>query len=204
LGVDVTIKSMLTGGALAIAVSFAGAAQAQSYIPDWGFADMRQTVAGAFMIAAAAAPAATTPAAAQSNLLNDWGIDDMKQAFANLGVTVTGSETLDNLEDPALYVYGTPAEGMKISAYGVECSGTPLRCRGLNLNAVFALDSNAEVERRVKEIDRLAVAVRNGGDNSLDVSRYVIFDDGITRKNLEVNISVFIGLSYDIWNGGGT
>jgi hypothetical protein len=93
---------------------------------------------------------------------------------------------------------------MKISAYGVECSGTPLRCRGLNLNAVFALDSNAEVERRVKEIDRLAVAVRNGGDNSLDVSRYVIFDDGITRKNLEVNISVFIGLSYDIWNGGGT
>ena len=56
----------------------------------------------------------------------------------------------------------------------------------------------------MKEIDRLAVAVRNGGDNSLDVSRYVIFDDGITRKNLEVNISVFIGLSYDIWNGGGT
>lgn len=38
---------MLTGGALAIAVSFAGAAQAQSYIPDWGIADMRQAVVAA-------------------------------------------------------------------------------------------------------------------------------------------------------------
>lgn len=195
---------MLAGGALAIAVSFAGAAQAQSYVPDWGIADMRQTVAGAFMMAAAAAPAATTPAAAQSNLLNDWGIDDMKQAFANLGVTVTDSGTLDNAEKPAIYVYGKTAEGMNFLAFGTACSDMPRRCKGLNLSASFTQDSNAEVDRRVKEIDRMAVSARNGGDNSLDINRYVIFDDGITRKNLEMNISVFIGISEDIWNGGGT
>ena len=153
-------------------------------------------VAGAFMLAAAA-----TPAAAQSNLLNDWGIDDVKQAFANLGVTVTDSGTE---ESGALYVYGKSAEGMKFLAYGTVCTGTPKRCKGLNLSAGFTQDSNAEVDRRVKEIDRMAVSARNGGDNSLDINRYVIFDDGITRKNLEMNISVFIGISEDIWNGGGT
>jgi len=153
-------------------------------------------VAGAFMMAAAA-----TPAAAQGNLLNDWGIDDVKQAFANLGVTVTDSGTE---ESGALYVYGKSAEGMKFLAYGTVCTGTPKRCKGLNLSAGFTQDSNAEVDRRVKEIDRMAVSARNGGDNSLDINRYVIFDDGITRKNLEMNISVFIGISEDIWNGGGT
>ena len=153
-------------------------------------------VAGAFMMAAAA-----TPAAAQGNLLNDWGIEDVKQAFANVGVTVTDSGTE---ESGALYVYGKTADGMKFLAYGTVCSGTPKRCKGLNLSAGFTLDNSAEVDRRVKEIDRMAVGVRNGGENSLDVNRYVIFDDGITRKNLEMNISVFIGISDDIWNGGGT
>ena len=153
-------------------------------------------VAGAFMMAAAA-----TPAAAQGNLLNDWGIDDVKQAFANVGVTVTDSGTE---ESGALYVYGKTAEGMKFLAYGTVCSGTPKRCKGLNLSAGFTLDSSAEVDRRAKEIDRMAVGVRNGGENSLDVNRYIIFDDGITRKNLEMNISVFVGISDDIWNGGGT
>ena len=153
-------------------------------------------VAGALMMAAAA-----TPAAAQSTLLKDWAIDDVKQAFANIGVTVTDSGTE---ESGALYVYGKSAEGMKFLAYGTVCEGTPKRCKGLNLSAGFTQDSNAEVDRRVKEIDRMAVSARNGGDNSLDINRYVIFDDGITRKNLEMNISVFIGISEDIWNGGGT
>jgi hypothetical protein len=154
-------------------------------------------VAGALMMAGAA-----SPAAAQGNLLNDWGIDDIKQAFSNIGVTVTDSGT--EQESGSLYVYGKTAEGMKFLAYGTVCSGAPKRCKGLNLSAGFTLDNNAEVDRRVKEIDRMAVGVRNGGDNSLDVNRYIIFDDGITRKNLEMNISVFIGISEDIWNGGGT
>lgn len=153
-------------------------------------------VAGALMMAAAA-----TPAAAQGSLLNDWGIEDAKQAFTNIGVTVTDSGTE---ESGAIYVYGKSAEGMKFLAYGTVCTGTPKRCKGMNLSAGFTLDSNAEVDRRVKEIDRMAISARNGGDNSLDINRYIIFDDGISRKNLEMNISVFIGISEDIWNGGGT
>ena len=45
--------------------------------------------------------------------------------------------------------------------------------------------------------------MRNGGDNSLEVSRYLIFDGGLTRENLKTNIEVFIEVAEDIWNGGG-
>ncbi|MDP2260336.1 MAG: hypothetical protein Q8J89_11540 [Caulobacter sp.] len=153
-------------------------------------------VTGAFLLATAA-----TPAVAQGNLLNDWGIDDLKQAFTNVGVTVTDSGVEDS---GALYVAGKTAEGMKFLAYGTVCSDALRRCKGLNLSAGFTQDSNAEVDRRVKEIDRMAIGVRNGGENSLDVNRYIIFDDGITRKNLEMNIQVFLDISEDIWSGGGT
>ena len=151
------------------------------------------------VVAAVLSAALATPAAAQS-LLTDWTIADATQAITATGATVTGSGTD---EKGALYVNAKTATGMKFLAYGTVCSGTPARCKGLNLSAGFTQDSNEAVDARVKEIDRMAVGVRNGGDNSLDVNRYVIFDDGISRKNLEMNVQVFLGIAEDIWNGGG-
>jgi len=139
-------------------------------------------------------------ASAQNGLLSDWAIADVSQAIVGAGSTVTGSG-IDT--SGALYVTGQTPGGMKFLAYGTICSGAPKRCKGLNLSAGFTLDSNAEVNRRAAEIDRMAVGVRNGGENSLDVNRYVIFDNGISRKNLETNVSVFLSIAEDIWNGGG-
>ena len=45
--------------------------------------------------------------------------------------------------------------------------------------------------------------MRNGGDNSLEVTRYIIFDEGISRGNLQTNIEVFTAVAEEIWNGGG-
>lgn len=143
--------------------------------------------------------ALVTPAAAQSGLLSDWGLADGKAAITAAGATVTDSGTTDG----ALYVSGKTSEGMKFLAYGTVCSGSPLRCKGMNLSAGFTQDTDAEVNRRVREIDRMAVGARNGGDNSLDVNRYVIFDNGISRANLQTNIEVFLNIADDIWNGGG-
>ncbi len=143
--------------------------------------------------------ALATPAMAQSGLLKDWGVADAKAALTAAGATVTDSGETDG----ALYVTAKAPSGMKFLAYGTVCSGKPLRCKGMNLSAGFTQDSDAEVNRRVKEIDRMAVGVRNGGSNSLDVNRYVIFDDGITAGNLATNVGVFIGIAEDIWNGGG-
>jgi len=150
-------------------------------------------------IAAALSAALVTPAAAQSGLLNDWGIADGKAAITAAGATVTDSGTTNG----ALYVSGKATDGMKFLAYGTVCSGTPLRCKGMNLSAGFTQDSDAQVNARVKEIDRMAVGARNGGENSLDVNRYIIFDNGITKGNLQTNIEVFLSIANDIWNGGG-
>lgn len=155
-----------------------------------------------FAIAGALALALTTPAAAQSGLLNDWNIADAKTALVASGATVLDSGTTTGAT-PALYVSAQAPDGMKFLVYGTVCSGAQLRCKGMNLSAGFTLASDAEVNRRVAEIDRMAVGVRNGGNNSLTVNRYVIFDNGLTRANLQTNIEVFLAIASDIWNGGG-
>jgi len=151
------------------------------------------------IIAGSLALALSTPAAAQS-LLNDWAIPDVSQAITGAGATVTGSGTDEN---GALYVTAKAPSGMKFLAYGTVCSGATKRCKGLNLSAGFTQESDAQVNKRMLEIDRMAVGVRNGGENSLDVNRYLIFDNGITRANLQTNVEVFISIAEDIWNGGG-
>lgn len=141
-----------------------------------------------------------TGASAQSGLLSDWGLSDMKTALTAAGATITKEGTLDG---GAPYVGANSANGMKFVIYGTVCTGTPARCKGANMSASFTLDSDADVDAREKKIDRSAVGVRNAGDNSLEVSRYMIFDGGISRANLATNIEVFIEVSEDIWNGGG-
>lgn len=158
------LKSIVTAGALALALSVPGAATAQS------------------------------------GMLSDWGVADMKQAITAAGATVTKEGALDG---GAPYVGATSADGMKFLIYGTVCTGTPMRCKGANMTASFTLGSDAEVDAREKKIDRSAVSVRNAGDNSLEVSRYLIFDDGLSRGNLKVNIAVFIEVAEEIWNGGG-
>lgn len=154
----------------------------------------------ATMSALALALAAPGGAQAQSGLLTDWAPSDMKAAIVAAGATVSKEGVLDG---GAPYVSAVTASGMKFAIYGTVCSGTPQRCKGANMSASFTLDSDAAVDARVKEIDRSAVSVRNGGDKSLDVSRYLIFDEGLTRGNLRTNIEVFMEIANDIWNGGG-
>lgn len=156
-----------------------------------------------FVTAGALALALSVPgaASAQSGLLSDWGVADMKTAITAAGATVTKEGALDS---GAPYVGATSAGGMKFVVYGTVCTGTGAkRCKGANMSASFTLDSDAEVDAREKKIDRSAVSVRNAGDNSLEVSRYLIFDDGISRSNLKVNIQVFVEVAEEIWNGGG-
>lgn len=154
----------------------------------------------AMVSALALALSAPGAAFAQSGLLSDWGPSDMKAAIVAAGSTVTKEGVLDS---GSPYVGAQSSNGMKYVIYGTVCSGTPKRCQGANLSASFTLDSDSEVDKREKEIDRSAVSVRNAGDNSLEVSRYIIFDNGISRANLATNIEVFVEVAEEIWNGGG-
>ena len=156
-----------------------------------------------FAIVGAMAMALALPGAAgaQSNLLRDWGSSDMRQALTAAGAKIN-SET--QLESGAPYFNAETDQGLKFIVYGTVCKGeTVKRCAGANLVADFSYDSDAAVDAREKKIDRAAVGVRNAGGNTLEVSRYVIFDEGITAGNLRENVLVFIEVVHDIWNGGG-
>lgn len=155
------MKSMLAGGALAIAVSFAGAAQAQSYIPDWGIADMRQAVIAS-------------------------------------GATVVRE---DNTKDP--YIAAKTAEGLKFTITGRVCEGAEgaKRCKGALLQTSFTLDSDAAVDAAVKkwEPQYAAVSISDEGSKTMMVSRYLIFDFGVHRDNVRLNLQVFTSIAEKIW-----
>lgn len=156
------IKSMLAGGALAVALAFAGAAQAQSYLPDWGIADMRQAVIAS-------------------------------------GATVTRE---DNTKDP--YIAAKTAQGLKFTITGRVCEGADgsKRCKGALLQASFTMNSESEVAAAVKkwEPQYAAVAFSDEGSKSMLLSRYLIFDFGIHRDNLRLNLQVFTNIAEKIWD----
>ncbi len=148
-------------GVLALGLSFAGAANAQTYLVDWGVADMRAALTAA-------------------------------------NATVTGDGALPN-GNP--YVSAKSPGGLKFTVSGRVCDGATgaKRCKGALLETRFTLDSEAQVEARLKQFDFAAVSITNGGEGDLLVSRYLIFDHGLHRENLQINISVFTGVAEDIW-----
>lgn len=160
------LRTLAASGVAAVALSLAGGAQAQSYLTDWGVADMRQAVVAS-------------------------------------GATVTRE---DVSSDP--YIAAKTAGGLKFTVSGRVCDFAtgattgPKRCKGAFLQTSFTLDSDAAVDAGVKKWgpEYAAVSVTNAGDKGLLLSRYLIFDKGIHRENLVVNIEVFTGVAEKIWD----
>lgn len=158
-------RTMAACGALAVMLSSASAAHAQSYLSDWGIADMRQAVVAA-------------------------------------GSTVTREDVTGDL-----YIAAKTADGLKFTVSGRVCefaagaSNGPKRCKGASLQTSFTLESDAQVDADVKKWspDYAAVSLTNAGENSMLVSRYLIFDHGVHRENLRLNIEVFTGIAGNIW-----
>jgi hypothetical protein len=157
----VKLGSILLAGGLALGLSFAGAANAQTYLADWSVADMRG-------------------------------------ALTATNATVTGDGAL---ADGSPYVSARSPGGLKFTVSGRVCEGATgaKRCKGALLETRFTLDSDAEVAAKLKQFDYAAVSITNGGDGDLLVSRYLIFDHGLHRENLQINISVFTGVAEAIW-----
>lgn len=156
------LKTIIAAGAAAAALSFAGTAQAQNYLPDWGIADMRAAVIAS-------------------------------------GAKINRE---DNGEDP--YIAAETAAGLKFTIEGRVCEGAKgaKRCKGAFLQSSFTLDSDAEVDKAVKEWGPkfAAISCTNDGEKGLLVSRYLIFDYGIHKENLELNVGVFTGIAEQIWD----
>ncbi|MES2034036.1 MAG: hypothetical protein V4466_07665 [Pseudomonadota bacterium] len=136
--------------------------------------------------------------------LPDWGVADMKTAITASGSTVVREDIVD---EGAPYVAAKTPGGLKFTVTGRVCDypagakSGPKRCRGGFVQTRFTLASDAAVDAAVKKWapEYAAVSVSNGGNGDLLVSRYLIFDHGLHRDNLKLNISVFTGIAEDIW-----
>lgn len=154
-----------------------------------------------FLAPLAAAIALAAPCAADAataEVMLNWNPAEMRSVVTGLGMTVLGQRT-DDKGFPVLEVKS--ANGFNFEIYGTECkgAGAGIRCDGAEFVATIDYDTPSKADRDLAQIDYAALKYYKQDDDTIALSRYIIFDDGITRQNLEVNLRVFVTISERIW-----
>jgi len=146
----------------------------------------------------AALALAGAPASAQAVMLN-FSFAEMRQQMTDLKSTFKREAVTD---EGVRFVEAEAESGLIYAIYGLECDNKEAtqRCRGAEMVASFKLKDEGDVPDALAEIDYAAVADYKGDDGRLKLSRYVIFDNGITAANLKVNLEVFLNISEDVWD----
>jgi hypothetical protein len=146
----------------------------------------------------AALALAGAPASAQTVMLN-FSFPELRQQLTDLKSTVTKEADTD---EKTHYLEAKTESGLIYAVYGAECDSKEAtqRCKGAELVASFSLADKGDVGEALELIDYAALADYKGSDGNVKVSRYVIFDNGITPANFKTNIEVFISLSDKIWD----
>jgi hypothetical protein len=150
------------------------------------------------LAALAALALAGAPASGQTVMLN-YSFPELREQIAAVKAT-PGSE--GETEDKIHYLQAKTESGLSLTIYGIECdSKEPTqRCRGAEIVASFELASEEKVAEAMKQIDYAAVGDVDAGERRLRLTRYLIFDEGITPGNLRVNLNVFISIADDVWD----
>lgn len=151
--------------------------------------------------AAAAAPAQPVrppapppvPAPAPPAMIASWTSAEMKAVVAGMGLTVVRETRLDN-GDPLLVVRSP--SGASFVIQGGACVGlaAAARCQGANLTAFIPYETPAKAQAALDRVVYPFVTVALDDDRTLSISRYIIFDEGIHRRNLEANIRLFLAI----------
>lgn len=134
--------------------------------------------------------------------LQDWGIADMRRAVVASGSVVVSE---DDSGDPI--IAGRTPSGLRFTVSGRVCEGRQgaRRCRGAFVQSSFELEDEEEVDAAVREWAPkfAAVAISNDGEHGVMISRYLIFDYGMHRDNLRLNLEVFTGIAEEVRGGLG-
>ena len=141
---------------------------------------------------------AGAPAFGQTVMLN-FSFPELRQHLTDLKSTVTKE---DDTTDKIHYLQGKTESGLVYAVYGMECDSgdATLRCRGAEMIASFTLADTSKADTALAMVDYAAVADYKGTDGNLKLSRYVIFDHGITPANFKTNIEVFLNIADDVWD----
>lgn len=145
----------------------------------------------------AAAGALGAPAFAQA-VVKDFSWPEMRAELVTAGVEVTK----DDIAGDTRYLVGKDDTGLVFAVYGFQCDSkeTSQRCTGADFVSSFTFKDPATVNDTLAKIDYAALADYKGDDERLKIARYIIFDHGITRENLQANIEVFLRLSNQVWD----
>ena len=137
------------------------------------------------------------PASGQTVMLN-FSFPELRQHLTDLKSTVTGEADTD---DKVHYLEAKTGSGLIYAVYGLECdSAETQRCRGAEIIASFSLADKGKAQEALDLIDYAAVADYRGSDGNVKLSRYVIFDNGITPANFRTNIEVFVSIADAVWD----
>lgn len=145
-----------------------------------------------------AAMLVSAPAHAQAVMLN-FNFPELRQQLVDQGVTISREA---DAKDELRYIQGKDDTGMIFAAYGMECDSKEItqRCTGAELLASFTLADKTKIDQALDMIDFAAVSDYKGQDGNVKISRYVIFDNGITPANFKSNIEVFLSLANQVWD----
>jgi hypothetical protein len=139
---------------------------------------------------------AGAPAFGQTVMLN-FSFPELRQQLTDLKSTVSKEGDTD---DKIHYLEAKAESGMIYAVYGAECDEAIQRCRGAEMIASFSLADKSDIDDALDMIDYAAVADYKGADGNVKISRYVIFDNGITPANLKTNIEVFLSIANKVWD----
>lgn len=151
------------------------------------------------ILALAMATLASAPAFGQTVMLN-FSFQEMREKLAASGASVTKEG--DTTDGQHYLSAKHEKSGLSFAVYGSECDSQSgaLRCRGADLIASFTMADSSKMREALNFIDYAALGDYEGTDGNLKLSRYVIFDNGITPANLTANIDVFLALAQQAWD----
>lgn len=103
-------------------------------------------------------------------------------------------------EDGDFYFEIESDTGLHFAAYGASCDeDNPKKdCMGLNAVGTFTLEPEADVKTVRDTISYAFLKVYSSG-NDVKISRYLIFDGGITRENVKENLRIFAEIGDLVW-----
>ncbi|MEZ6001815.1 hypothetical protein [Hyphomonas sp.] len=127
---------------------------------------------------------------APSVLIRNVQLDDLRLIIDEMGGTFLAAGQNDS---GAPFVFARLPDGLTLGIYSICADQAATDCRGVEFMAAFGSILSYE---QVTEIDRAfsAVSVYKADPDTVNVSRYVILDQGITWGNLIENAAVFDAL----------
>lgn len=157
-----------------------------------------------WLVAAAAALSmvlAGAPARATEANMTDWSVGELKTILIDNGSRIVA----DGVGTDGLpYVTADSPSGLRYKVFGSICTGNgkAQRCRGAQFIAVFDLKSKTAATR-IKDFSSAFAVIDVADPGTIRVVRYLIFDGGVARANVMVNLEVFLDVANQVWTGLG-